>query len=519
MMLISRIYRPVLMLILLAVGFTLNAQMKVVSFESSAFDLSASTSPRYDRNGNLCAMIRVTIPVEGCKFNGNVLDVVYDVNEYNVYMSGGTKYIRVKCPGVETLDIKFGDISDIECLEQGVTYVLKISGYRPGQPVQQPASGQSAQQPATPPAQAATARPTHNQSAQPAQNPQSPSASSSALEHDYNELYREGNKSFKNYDELAKNSRATLEDKSTSLLISYILMRKANEIGGKNDKDIAKIVSSHAQDFMNLAAENYNSRNYKPAYQLFGDYAEIVGTEPYRRMLNLHDSVAGNAYFNQALCAWQIDMLPEALDAFGNALNKGYIQKNIFDYAIAVATQAGDQEAILEWAEKADKIYGWKDSGYIAHIVNVYMKSDRYDKADQRIDMALKENPGNATPLYFYKGVVADAQKDWDTAISWYKKAFFGDSRNFSYLSSLGAAYCQKAFKLSDEKAGQYSGSEWTKYFNESLRPLFTEAADYLEEAHKIDSKNQEVIKYLENIYHNLGDTAKEQFYHRMVTN
>lgn len=128
---IPRIYRSVLAVMLLFFGIVAFAQLKVESFELTAADLTARVQPRYDRNGNLCAMIRVALPVEGCRFFGNVIDEAYEINEYNVYMSGGTKYLRIKCPGVETLDIRFSDVSPVESLESGSTYLLRLSGYRP----------------------------------------------------------------------------------------------------------------------------------------------------------------------------------------------------------------------------------------------------------------------------------------------------------------------------------------------------------------------------------------------------
>lgn len=92
-------------------------------------DISARTHPREDFNGDKCALIKVSLPVEGCKFEGAVGECAFDVNEYWVYMPSGAKRLRVKCPGFETLDVVFADCSDISSLIAQDTYLLKIGGY------------------------------------------------------------------------------------------------------------------------------------------------------------------------------------------------------------------------------------------------------------------------------------------------------------------------------------------------------------------------------------------------------
>lgn len=74
---------------------------------------NAAMSPQMqkkDLNGNVCALVRVQLPVEGCKFEGNVLSAEFDVSEYLVYLSDGSKYLRVKCPNAKPLLIEFAKL-------------------------------------------------------------------------------------------------------------------------------------------------------------------------------------------------------------------------------------------------------------------------------------------------------------------------------------------------------------------------------------------------------------------------
>ncbi|MDE7089231.1 MAG: hypothetical protein K2O54_03845, partial [Prevotella sp.] len=77
----------------------------------------------------MCALIRVELPVEGCKFEGNVARQSFDVNEYLIYMPAGSKRLKIKCPSFETLQVELTTAGGTTGVESGVTYSLKLSGY------------------------------------------------------------------------------------------------------------------------------------------------------------------------------------------------------------------------------------------------------------------------------------------------------------------------------------------------------------------------------------------------------
>ena len=119
-----------LAILCLCMGVIAKAQtLTATSFELRPMDISARTAGVKDLNGQLCAMIRVALPVEGCKFEGNILKSEFDVNEYLVYVSQGTKMMRIKCPGMAALDIRFDEISEIGSVESGSTYAMNITGF------------------------------------------------------------------------------------------------------------------------------------------------------------------------------------------------------------------------------------------------------------------------------------------------------------------------------------------------------------------------------------------------------
>lgn len=107
---------------------SLNAQeFNVDEMKADAFDLTASTHQRKDLNGNPCGLVRVQIPLEGLIFEGNVIgDVANKGGEYLVYLTTGSKRLRVKHPNATPTLITFKD-HGIESIEGKTTYNLRLS--------------------------------------------------------------------------------------------------------------------------------------------------------------------------------------------------------------------------------------------------------------------------------------------------------------------------------------------------------------------------------------------------------
>lgn len=102
--------------------------LEVVSMHQIPLNLTASTKVRVDNNGTPCAVLMISLPLEDCDFEGNVIgNIVYKTNEYRLYVSSGTKMIRILAPDNEPLIIKFSDFG-IDQVESKKTYEIKIKG-------------------------------------------------------------------------------------------------------------------------------------------------------------------------------------------------------------------------------------------------------------------------------------------------------------------------------------------------------------------------------------------------------
>ncbi|WP_290100055.1 hypothetical protein [uncultured Muribaculum sp.] len=120
--------------VMLSVLYARAQELTIAGFGLSAEIMHVSLQ-RKDANNQICAMLRVQLPVSGVKFSGNTVgDTPYDGSEYSVYMTPGTKFLKINCPGHYPLMIDFRDYG-IDALEGKRIYKLKLKTHQPTQSV------------------------------------------------------------------------------------------------------------------------------------------------------------------------------------------------------------------------------------------------------------------------------------------------------------------------------------------------------------------------------------------------
>lgn len=121
-------------------GINIDAQeLSVKSFEMLMEPMTVPMQKK-DLNGFICPLVKIQLPIQGAKFEGNIVEVKFDVNEYYVYLSPNSKMVAVKCPGYKTLKVHFNDynipkivsktiyLMDLEATQTGQTALLADSG-------------------------------------------------------------------------------------------------------------------------------------------------------------------------------------------------------------------------------------------------------------------------------------------------------------------------------------------------------------------------------------------------------
>lgn len=119
-----------LLLILCQLSLSIYARtLEITSFELLPTDLSARTNKVVDYNGDACALIKVSLPERECRFDGGVVKQTYDISEYLVYVTPGTRTLTLKYSGAETLKIDLAHLLEGQEITSGSTYRLALTGY------------------------------------------------------------------------------------------------------------------------------------------------------------------------------------------------------------------------------------------------------------------------------------------------------------------------------------------------------------------------------------------------------
>ncbi|WP_302616346.1 tetratricopeptide repeat protein, partial [uncultured Muribaculum sp.] len=117
----------ILLFILSGTLIVSSQELKVTEFRAVPMDLSASTHMRRDANGTPCALVKVQLRATGASFEGNIVgDTQFRTNEYWVYLTEGTKMLRIKHISAQPLMVRFADHGTESLLSKN-TYELSVA--------------------------------------------------------------------------------------------------------------------------------------------------------------------------------------------------------------------------------------------------------------------------------------------------------------------------------------------------------------------------------------------------------
>ncbi len=337
--------------------------------------------------------------------------------------------------------------------------------------------------------------------------------------------YLPGKAAFNQFDQLlTKEALGQLDDagkktKADALLAGYEYMMKAlpldsvvdakGKVKTKYSKDILNSIGGHYSDFYGAGIDLWGAQDYKKAYEAWNIYTSLpenptfIAAKAIPQLPN--DTVIAEVMYNQALAAWQFNDMPLSLKSFMNAKNHGYQKKQLYDYAIAVAAQDHNDDAIVELAQEAQTLYGDEDPNYMGYIINNYINKQQYKEAINMIDQAIANDPSNAQ-YHVIKGILLETEEIQGDPKPEYEKAVELDDHNAQALYNLGRVIYNEALNIYDAAPNDNEG--FNKVFNNDFKPKMTQAIDLLERAYSANEDQTDPLRLLENAYYMMNDDA-----------
>ena len=112
----------------ITVGYgTSDDEFFATDMSSDATDLTAASSGRRDKSGNACAVIKVVMPFDGVKFDGDMVgEPEFRTSEYWVFVPSGAKELTVNYKDFSPLKVNFSSLGQSN-IEPKTTYRLVVS--------------------------------------------------------------------------------------------------------------------------------------------------------------------------------------------------------------------------------------------------------------------------------------------------------------------------------------------------------------------------------------------------------
>ncbi|WP_102408787.1 tetratricopeptide repeat protein [Parabacteroides bouchesdurhonensis] len=288
---------------------------------------------------------------------------------------------------------------------------------------------------------------------------------------------------------------------------AYELDQLPNEKGKikpKYTKDMKGILSANHLYYINGGAYYFDQRDYKKAYDFFDQYLKISDMPMFKgEQIAERDSNYLNVQYYAAIAALQVQDHDLAIATLEKAKKTGYKENEIYQYLCGEYDQLKDSVNLEKTLEEGLAKFP-EEKYYLMNLINIYIYSNRNDKALEYLNTAIQQEPNNPQ-LYNVMGRVYETGlKDYDQAETYFKKALELDANYVDALSNLGRIYYNQGVN----KQGEANMINDNKQYQEELakaKELFKLALPYFEKAHQLKPEEREYMNALRGIYYNLN--------------
>jgi len=276
------------------------------------------------------------------------------------------------------------------------------------------------------------------------------------------------------------------------------------KIKPKYEKSIKGILGANHLSYSNGGVYYFEQKDYQKAFDMWEQYFEIAnlpfmaGTKAAAR-----DSNYIIIQYYSSMIATQLDNHELAIKALNRAKNTSYRQDDVFQNLIWMYQQQNDTVNIEKTLNEGYAIFP-DSSYYLFNLINIYISTDRNEKALEMINAGLAKDATNSLLHYAMGSVYEAGLKDIEKAEASYKKALEYDPNTAANHSNLGRIYYNQAVnKLND--ANLITDAKLYNEEKEVAKSLFDKARPYFEKAHQIEPQNMEYMIPLRTVYYNLN--------------
>jgi tetratricopeptide (TPR) repeat protein len=285
---------------------------------------------------------------------------------------------------------------------------------------------------------------------------------------------------------------------------AYASFEKSMELdtkGSMKKKIITNMVySSLAANLFSQGSQRFEAKDFAGALKSFETQIKVAEGDMYV------GSIDTGMYYNAGLAAINAGNHNEAIKYFQKCADMQYQGITPYFQIYECYLGLGDTikaESILTGLQA--KFPG--DNTINLQLIDLYIKSSKYDEAMKYIKVAKESDPNNYS-LYFAAGILHLNRSQYDDAIVELTKSIELNSEVFDTQYGLGAAYINKAadmFKLANDimDVKEYSAAI------DVANTVYAKALPYMEKANELKPDDIDTMKNMQELYYRLKMTDK----------
>jgi tetratricopeptide (TPR) repeat protein len=254
-------------------------------------------------------------------------------------------------------------------------------------------------------------------------------------------------------------------------------------------------------DLQNQAIVAFNEEKYDKALKSFEQIMAVDNSPKFKA--DDPNSVDTVVIFNAGLAAYNAQNYDKAIQYYKEAAKYKYSGARTYQLISSAYMQKKDTiGALSSLKEGLDQYPG--NGTILVEVINIYLNGNKVDDALKYLDLAISQDPKNAS-YYFAKGTLYDKLQKQDDAIQCYLKAIEFKDDYFDAYYNLGALYYNRGVKQIDV-ANAIPSNQPQKYEEEKNKAdaEFNKAIPYMEKAHQINPTDKFTMESLKTLYYRM---------------
>ena len=255
-----------------------------------------------------------------------------------------------------------------------------------------------------------------------------------------------------------------------------------------------------ANIFVNKGVDAYqNLKDYEKALTFFKNSLFVSG---------MSGKIDTPVIYYAGLAALKAKKYDESIEMFKTCakLNYGADNKekaNTYYFMADAYRQKGDTAKFIETLKKGIEKYPKDNNLLVVELINHYLATKQANEAKSYLELAIQNDPNNAT-YHFALGTIYDSNdKNFDKAIDCYKKAIELKSDVFEYYYNLGAVYFNQAADIYNQANNEPDNNKY-KALKAKGDEKMKLALPYLEKAHELNPNDLPTLESLKTVYYRL---------------